>query len=146
MYATLHTPAYREKYREFLKVDFPRVPYPASAEEFRRIAGVGAELVSVHLLKSPKLSDMFSNEATFPVAGSNYVDAVKFNDGRVSINGDQYFDNVPAAAWEAFIGGYQPAQKWLKDRKGRVLSADDVLHYKTIILALLETAKLTATL
>lgn len=146
VYATLHTPAYREKYREFLKVDFPRVPYPASAEEFRRIAGVGAELVSVHLLKSPKLSDMFSNEATFPVAGSNYVDAVKFNDGRVSINGDQYFDNVPAAAWEAFIGGYQPAQKWLKDRKGRVLSADDVLHYKTIILALLETAKLTATL
>jgi len=117
-----------------------------SAEEFKRISGIGAELVTVHLMRSPKLKEMFAPEATFPVSGTNYVEAVKFKDGRVYINADQYFDNVPQAAWDAFIGGYQPAQKWLKDRKGRVLTSDDVLHYKSVVLALLETASLTAQL
>ena len=146
IYGVLHTPSYRERYAEFLKVDFPRIPYPKDADEFRRIAGIGAELVSVHLLRSPKLSDMFASEATFPVAGSNRIEAVKRDDGRVYVNAKQYFDNVPEAAWNAYVGGYQPAQKWLKDRKGRTLTADDVLHYKSIVLALLETGRLTAML
>lgn len=156
IYAVLHTPSYRERYREFLKVDFPRIPYPKSGEEFRRLASIGERLVAVHLLKDPKVRDMFSPCATFPVAGSNMVEKVAFasagksgesgNCGRVFINSTQYFDNVPVEAWESFVGGYQPAQKWLKDRKGRVLSPDDVLHYKSIIAALVETRRLMETL
>ena len=149
VYAVLHTPSYRERYKEFLKVDFPRIPYPKSGEEFRRLASIGERLVAVHLLKDPKVRDMFSPVATFPVAGSNRVEvlaAKKAEDAkktfRIHINSSQYFDNVPVEAWEFFVGGYQPAQKWLKDRKGRVLSSDDVLHYKSMIAALVETRRL----
>jgi hypothetical protein len=159
-YAVLHTPSYRERYKEFLKVDFPRIPYPKSGEEFRRLASIGERLVAVHLLKAPKVRDMFSPCATFPVAGSNMVEkcvatvpspsgaqvdgggAVATQTLRVFINSTQYFDNVPVEAWESFVGGYQPAQKWLKDRKGRVLSSNDVLHYKSIIAALVESRRL----
>ena len=142
IYAVLHTPSYREKYKEFLKVDFPRIPYPASGEEFKRLADIGRQLVDVHLLKAPQVKNMFSPVATFPASGTNRVDAIKYEGGKVHISKEQYFDNVPPEAWEFFIGGYQPAQKWLKDRKGRTLSADDCLHYKSIILALLETRRL----
>ncbi len=89
----------------------------------------------------PPLSE---KTAAFPVAGTNLVEETRFSQNRVYINGAQYFDNVPEAAWEFFIGGYQPAQKWLKDRRGRALSADDILHYRRIILALLRTVALTA--
>ena len=142
IYAVLHTPAYRSRFREFLKVDFPRIPYPSSAEEFRRLASIGEKLVAVHLLKDPKVRDMFSPYANFPVSGGNVVEAVKWEAGRVYINSSQYFDNVPVDAWEFFVGCYQPAQKWLKDRKGRVLPSDDVMHYKAIIAALIETSHL----
>ena len=144
VYAVLHSPAYRERYREFLKVDFPRIPYPASDTEFRRLAALGERLVAVHLLKAPEVKDFFSPVAAFPVTGSNRVDAVSYAGGRVLINETQYFDNVPCSAWEYFIGGYQPAQKWLKDRKGRTLSFDDLAHYKSIVLALEETRRLVA--
>ena len=70
------------------------------------------------------------------------VDKITYNDGRVYINGEQYFDNVPLTAWEFYIGGYQPAQKWLKDRKGRNLSFDDIEHYRQIIAILMETDRL----
>ena len=168
IYAVLHTPAYRSRFREFLKVDFPRIPYPKSAEEFRRLAAIGEKLVAVHLLKAPEVRDMFSPYATFPVPGSNIVESIAAKMAavpvkaeptltgraafqaadalRVHINATQYFDNVPEAAWEFFIGGYQPAQKWLKDRKGRTLSADDLLHYKRIILAMQRTGALMAEL
>ena len=163
IYAVLHTPSYRSRYREFLKVDFPRIPYPASAEEFRRLASIGEKLVSVHLLKDPKVRDMFSPYANFPVAGDSNVANMKMlpmsnsnaqlgtgnsgNNGnnpvvRVYINSTQYFDNVPETAWNFYVGGYQPAQKWLKDRKGRTLTSDDILHYKAIIAALVETQRL----
>ena len=143
IYAVLHTPAYRSRFREFLKVDFPRIPYPKSAEEFHRLAAIGERLVAVHLLKAPEVRNMFSPYATFPVPGDNRVEAVKFEGSvRVHINATQYFDNVPAAAWDFYIGGYQPAQKWLKDRKGRTLTSDDLLHYKAIIAALVETRRL----
>ena len=159
IYAVLHTPQYRERYREFLKVDFPRIPYPKNAESFRRLAAIGESLVQVHLLKDPKVRDMFSPYANFPIAGGNRVDAielkldtpadsaslrlcVKKQCARVYINSTQYFDNVPVEAWEFYVGGYQPAQKWLKDRKGRALSSDDIMHYKSIIAALVETRRL----
>jgi len=170
IYGVLHTPAYREKYREFLKIDFPRIPYPKDAAEFQRIAEIGAKLVQVHLLKDPNLTNPFANPyARFEGTGSGRIEKVEVGkvggDGeknlvnstvdldlrprptlRVYINADKYFDNVPQAAWDAYIGGYQPAQKWLKDRKGRVLASDDVLHYKSIVKALLETERLMAEL
>ena len=153
IYAVLHTPEYRERYKEFLKVDFPRIPYPKSGEVFMKLAAIGEKLIAVHLLKDPATQMMFDPHAKFPISGTGRVDALKYAVGgavgggtptlpRVYINAEQYFDNVPETAWTFFIGGYQPAQKWLKDRKGRTLSADDVMHYKSIVIALLETEKL----
>lgn len=143
IYGVLHTPSYRKQYNEFLKTDFPRIPYPADANEFRRIAKVGGELRKVHLMEAP-----LPMVTEFNVAGSNIVEAVKVTDGngdglyKVWINAEQYFDNVPRVAWEFYIGGYQPAQKWLKDRKGMTLEWDDVMHYQRIISALCKTNEL----
>ena len=143
IYGILHSPSYREKFNEFLKVDFPRIPYPTNASEFWRIAKVGGELRKVHLMEAalPMVTE-------FNVAGSNTVEAIKTTDGnsedvtRVWINDEQYFDGVPRVAWEFYIGGYQPAQKWLKDRKGMKLEWDDVIHYQRIISALCKTNEL----
>ena len=143
IYAVLHTPSYREKYKEFLKIDFPRVPYPADAAQFRRLAAIGAELRALHLMESPRLDNP---PYTFPVAGDNIVLKPVFKDGDVWINKTQYVGNVPKEVWEFYIGGYQPAQKWLKDRKGRALSYDDIRHYQKILAALAETRRLMAAL
>jgi len=78
----------------------------------------------------------------YQVAGENDVINPKYSENKVWINDTQYFDNVPQVAWEFYIGGYQPAQKWLKDRKGRNLSFDDVLHYQKIIVALVNTDRI----
>lgn len=145
IYAVLHSPAYREKYKEFLKIDFPRVPYPESTAQFRRLSAIGSELRQIHLMEHPDLSKLITQ---YPVAGSNTVEKPRWElfdngvSGRVWINGEQYFDNVPLTAWEFYIGGYQPAQKWLKDRKGRTLSFDDIMHYQRIIKALMMTDEL----
>jgi predicted helicase len=143
IYAVLHTPSYREKYKEFLKIDFPRVPFPADAAQFRKLAAVGAELRALHLMESPRLDNP---PYTFPVAGDNIVLKPAFKDGHVWINKTQYVGNVPKEVWEFYIGGYQPAQKWLKDRKGRALSYDDIRHYQKILAALAETRRLMAAL
>lgn len=141
IYGVLHSPAYRAKFKEFLKVDFPRIPYPKDSAEFARFRDAGRELRMVHLMKDaePALSE---TRARFPVAGDNTVDKVEWEDGRVYINATQYFDNVPVEAWEQPIGGYRPAEKWLKDRKGRVLTQDDLKHYQRIILALAKTREI----
>ena len=146
IYAVLHTPEYRERYKEFLKVDFPRIPYPKDGEVFRKLADIGRQLVSVHLLKDSATGNMFDPRAQFPVAGTNRVDFLKYEGCRVKINAGQHFDNVPETAWNFFIGGYQPAQKWLKDRKGRTLTSDDIMHYKAVVIALMETSRLMADL
>jgi|JI10StandDraft_1071094.scaffolds.fasta_scaffold41039_4 predicted helicase len=143
IYGVLHSPNYREKYKEFLKIDFPRVPYPTSAKEFWAFAELGGELRALHLMESPKLTKPITK---FSVSGSNEVEKISFEPtakglGKVFINKDQFFDNVPEVAWSFYIGGYQPAQKWLKDRKGRTLTTDDVMHYQKIIVALTETAR-----
>lgn len=143
IYAVLHTPSYREKYKEFLKIDFPRVPYPADAAQFRQLAAIGAELRGLHLMESPKLAQA---AFTFPVAGDNVVDKPVFKDGQVWINQTQYVGNVPEEVWAFTIGGYQPAQKWLKDRKGRALAYDDIRHYQRILGALGETGRLMTVL
>ncbi len=138
IYGVLHSPSYREKYKEFLKVDFPRVPYPTDAAEFDKFASVGHNLRELHLMHNIQVG----NEAAFNIGGTNIVEKVTYRESRVYINEPQYFDNVPELAWNFFIGGYQPAQKWLKDRKGRELSYDDIDHYQKIIAVLLETDRL----
>jgi predicted helicase len=139
IYAVLHSPNYREKYKEFLKIDFPRVPYPKDAETFWQLVKLGGELRQLHLMESPALNSLITQ---YPVGGSNQVEKVAYEDGKAYINKDQYFANVPQLAWEFYIGGYQPAQKWLKDRKGQALLFDDILHYQKIIVALSETDRI----
>jgi predicted helicase len=139
IYAVLHSPTYREKYKEFLKIDFPRVPYPKDQETFWKLVKLGGEIRQIHLLESPTVEKYITQ---YPVDGDNVVVKPVFKDGKVYINENQYFDNVPQIAWEFYIGGYQPAQKWLKDRKDRKLEFDDILHYQKIIVALSETHRL----
>ncbi len=140
IYAVLHSPTYREKYKEFLKIDFPRVPYPKNKETFWELVKLGSEIRQIHLLESA-LVDNFITQ--YPVIGDNIVNKkANFEDGKVWINNTQYFENVPQVAWEFYIGGYQPAQKWLKDRKDRELSEEDINHYQKIIVALTETDRL----
>lgn len=139
VYAVLHSPSYREKYREFLKVDFPRVPYPKDGKTFRTLAGFGRSLRELHLLESPDVKKFITG---YPIAGDNGVEKIEYRGGKVWINDRQYFDGVPLDAWEFFIGGYQPAQKWLKDRKGRMLAFDDISHYQEMIAALSGTIRL----
>ena len=113
IYAVLHSPSYRERYKEFLKIDFPRIPYPNNAETYHNLASKGAQLRHLHLMEHlPSETGV-----TFPVVGSMQVDCYRWHNDRVYINADQYFENVPESAWKFHIGGYQPAQKWLKDRK-----------------------------
>lgn len=195
IYAVLHSPTYREKYKEFLKIDFPRVPFPKDVKTFWQLVKLGGEIRQIHLLESAEVEKYITQ---YPIDGSNIVDKIKFvtnkvqtetvekkyystsddvetnqnnrddisfpqphlkgnedlllhepnfeetesETGKVFINETQYFNNVPEVAWGFYIGGYQPAQKWLKDRKGRKLEFEDILHYQKIIVALTETDRL----
>ncbi len=146
IYAVLHSPTYREKYKEFLKIDFPRVPYPKDKDTFWQLVKLGEEIRQIHLLESPTVEQYITQ---YPIDGDNVVIKPRFDsaqrsdaNGRVYINDTQYFDNVPETAWNFYIGGYQPAQKWLKDRKDRKLEFEDILHYQKIIVALCETDRL----
>ncbi|WKZ69172.1 MAG: N-6 DNA methylase [Melioribacteraceae bacterium] len=175
IYAVLHSPSYREKYKEFLKIDFPRVPYPKDKTTFNKLVKLGTKLREIHLLESPvvnKFITTFPNDGSYEVGKIKYVvdanlaspknknvgvddDRPQTNNshnimdtkfasttGHVYINETQYFGNVPESAWNFYIGGYQPAQKWLKDRKGRTLTNEDIEHYQKIIVALTETDRL----
>ncbi|MBT6687177.1 MAG: N-6 DNA methylase, partial [Bacteroidetes bacterium] len=152
IYAVLYSPTYREKYKEFLKIDFPRVPYPKNKDTFWQLVKLGGEIRQIHLLESPKVEEYITG---YPIDGDNTLTTKigkkdwEITDtkgacplGRIWINAEQYFENIPLTAWEFYIGGYQPAQKWLKDRKGRTLNFDDILHYQKIIVALSETDRL----
>ena len=135
IYAILYSPRYRERYKEFLKIDFPRIPYPIDATRYHQLAEKGATLRKLHLMQ-----DLPANTGiTFPVPGSMLVDTPHWENNRVYINSDQYFDGVPESAWIFYIGGYQPAQKWLKDRKSRTLTLEEVKHYYKIIYILHQT-------
>lgn len=140
IYAVLHSPTYRDKYKEFLKIDFPRVPYPKDKNTFNALVALGTELRLIHLLESPKVNRFIT---TFPVMeGNEEVEKIKYGNGKVWINKLQYFGNVPEIAWNFYVGGYQPAQKWLKDRKGRNLMNQEIEHYQKIIVALTETDRI----
>jgi predicted helicase len=139
IYAVLHSLTYREKYKEFLKIDFPRVPYPKDQNTFWQLIKLGEEIRQIHLLESPTVEKYITQ---YPIDGDNIVTKPKYQDGKVYINNTQYFNFVPEIAWNFYIGGYQPAQKWLKDRKDRKLEIEDIFHYQKIIVALTETDRL----
>ena len=151
IYAVLHSPTYREKYKEFLKIDFPKIPFPKDAKTFWELVALGSQIRQIHLLESPILEEYITE---FNIDGDCVVGKSRFEsnpirvlnpdrvEGKVWINETQYFENVPEVAWNFYIGGYQPAQKWLKDRKERKLEFDDIAHYQKIIVALTETDRL----
>jgi predicted helicase len=149
IYAVFHSPTYRQRYAEFLKIDFPRVPMTSSPDLFRKLCILGEELVALHLLESPYLSQLITR---YPVVGDNIVEKgfpkfVSYEEGApgyVYINKAQYFEGVPRAVWEFHVGGYQVCEKWLKDRRGRQLSFDDLMHYQKVVVALKETIRLMA--
>lgn len=139
IYAVLHSPTYREKYKEFLKIDFPRVPYPKDKNTFWKLVKLGGEIRQIHLLESQTIEKYITQ---YPIDGDNVIIKINFQNGKVYINDTQYFDNVPQTAWNFYIGGYQPAQKWLKDRKEQKLEFEDIMHFQKIIVALFETDRL----
>ena len=165
IYAMFHSPTYRERYEQFLRADFPRVPLVDDQELFRALAGLGRRLTAAHLLESPPPNKL---AVSFPVTGDNLVErgfpkyyapgdtppgeAKPVERGRVYISANakrggkrgQHFEGIPPEVWEFQIGGYQPLDKWLKDRRGRTLSFDDCNHYRRITAALLDTIGLMA--
>ena len=138
IYAVLHSPTYREKYKEFLKIDFPCIPYPTDAKTFHALAELGGQLVAIHTMKDFDEAD----DVAFDDAGGNEVVRLRWKDGAVYINKSSCFTGVERETFDEYIGGYQPLQKWLKGRKGRTLSADDISHYKRIVRALRRTVAL----
>ena len=142
-YAVFHSPTYRTRYAEFLDNDFPRLPLTSNRDLFFSLAALGGELVSLHVMESPRLSDLITD---FPEKGTDAVEKVQYTDKdkRVWINPTQYFGGVPSTVWNFHIGGYQVCEKWLKDRKGRTLTYEDIQHYQKIVVALNETIHLMA--
>lgn len=149
IYAVFHSPTYRQRYAEFLKIDFPRVPLTSDRELFKKLCILGEEMVALHLLESPQLTQLITR---YPVVGDNIVEKgfpkfVIYEEGQpgyVYINKAQYFEGVPKEVWEFHVGGYQVCEKWLKDRRGRQLSFDDLMHYQKVVVALKETIRLMA--
>ncbi len=142
IYAVLHSPEYRRRYADFLKSDFPRVPLPGNRALFADLAGLGARLTALHLMDGDG-----ADKPSFPAGGTNLVERVRYTDpvngraGRVAINKTQSFEGVSPETWGFTIGGYRPAEKWLKDRKGRTLSFDDISWYQRVCAALAETPR-----
>ncbi|MDM3847148.1 MAG: N-6 DNA methylase [Aphanizomenon gracile PMC644.10] len=139
IYAIFHSPIYRQRYAEFLKIDFPRVPLTANSALFWELVIKGDKLVKYHLMK-----ETGTEISTYPIPGSDIVEQVKYNENhqQIWINSEQYFDQVPQQIWNFYIGGYQVCQKWLKDRKGRQLNFDDISHYQNMISIISETIKI----
>ena len=142
IYAVLYSNTYRTKYAEFLKIDFPRVPFTSDYDLFKTLSRLGSELVSLHLMESPELDDLITE---FRGGGDDVVAIIgknSYEDGRLEINKTQYFEGMPEEVYNFHIGGYQVCQKWLKDHKGRALSEEDILHYQKIVVALNETIRI----
>ncbi|MCL5103729.1 MAG: N-6 DNA methylase [Armatimonadetes bacterium] len=140
MYAVFHSPTYRTRYAEFLKIDFPRLPLTSSPALFRELCALGNELVGLHLMEKRG-----TKPPGYPIKGDNIMENVRYVDlapGRVWINNTQYFDGVPPEVWNFHVGGYQVCRKWLIDRKGRTLTYDDLSHYQGIVAALGDTIRI----
>lgn len=140
-YAVFHSPGYRSRYAEFLKIDFPRLPLTGNLELFRALARLGGELTALHLLESPKLAQPITE-----FIGGRHPEVEKISWSRNTVWVDKAqttgFKGVREDVWNFHIGGYQVCEKWLKDRKGRTLCKDDIAHYQEIVVALNETIRL----
>ena len=138
IYAVFYSNTFRTKYAEFLKTDFPRVPFTKDKSLFKKLAEYGKHLANLHLMQSPELD---SPVAKFQGTGDKLVDKIKYDkEGKsVYINKDQYFEGIPKNIWQYQIGGYQVCDKWLKDRKGKALSLDDIKHYCKLTTAIKHT-------
>ncbi|MBK1694123.1 DNA methyltransferase [Chromatium weissei] len=143
IYGMLHCPAYRKIYAEFLRIDFPRIPWPNNPIEFWTIADQGAQLRRLHLMEPAAIGE---TPYPFSGAGQAIIDKPRFEAEKIWINNTQCFNHVPEIAWTFYIGGYQPAQKWLKDRKGRELNFADIKHYQAILKVLSETYRIMRTI
>jgi predicted helicase len=130
IYAVLHAPTYRTRFAEFLRIDFPRIPFPESADDFDTLSELGWELIEAHLLRSLPRKGL----AKYHGKGDHTVEAVGYSpvEQSISINGTQRFDPVPQAVWEFHIGGYQVLDKYLKSRKGRKLTLDEINHVAAV--------------
>jgi predicted helicase len=144
MYAVFHSDTYGRRYSSFLKTDFPRLPLTTNGVLFRELCGLGAHLVALHLMeREPKLI------TTYPRTGDNRVERVHYDShaqgeqSRVWINQTQYFAGVLPELWNCHVGGFQVCERWLKDRKGRMLNYHDLTHYQRIVSTLAETNQLT---
>jgi predicted helicase len=144
-YAILHCPSYRERYFEFLRSDFPRLPLTGNLDLFHALARLGGELIALHLLESPKFAQPMTASA-FIGARRPEVEKISWSRDTVWLDKAQTtgFQGVPEDVWNFHIGGYQVCEKWLKDRKGRTLSDDDIAHYQKIVVALSETIRVMA--
>jgi predicted helicase len=142
-YAVFHSPEYRTRYAEFLKIDFPRLPLTSDVGLFATLCELGAELVALHLMRHPGLDRFITR---YPEDGDHVVESgfPKYDaeTGRLYINKTQYFEGVPEDVWQFHVGGYQVLEKWLKDRRGRQLSFDDLRHYQRIVVALVGTMRI----
>jgi type I restriction-modification system DNA methylase subunit len=141
IYGVLYSNIYRQKYQEFLQIDFPRIPFTSDYELFQKMGEIGKQIVELHLLKSSLLSQ---SEAKYPVAGTDKVEKREYEEttSRVFINSLQYFVGIPKEVWEYRIGSYQVLDKWLKERKGRTLPTDEIEHYLKVITAIKHTINL----
>lgn len=150
IYAILHAPSYRRRYTEYLKSDFPRIPVPKDRDTFAALVPLGRRLVALHLLKVDEETMLKEPDIRFAGTGEARVERgyPKYDNGKVEINANRWFEDVPKETWEFHVGGYQVCEKWLKDRAGkgganprpgRILSDDDILHYRRVVTALTET-------
>ncbi|MBI5211911.1 MAG: DNA methyltransferase, partial [Nitrospirae bacterium] len=139
IYAVFYSNIYRTKYAEFLKIDFPRIPFTRDYKLFSRLAGYGEKLVELHLFKSAELD---KHAVRFQGKGDNRVEKLKYEQGRLYINKEQYFEFIEPEIWSYQIGGYHVCEKWLKDRKDRILSLDDIKHYLKVVVAIEKTVEI----
>ena len=138
LYAVLHSPAYRARYYAFLKYDFPRVPLTDDVLLFRKLAELGRALIAMHLGRNLPTTP----KHRFEGEGDAVVAKYGYRDGKIWVNQNQHFTNVPAAVWEFEIGAYPVCEKWLKERRGSALSHTEIQEYQRILAAVAETLRL----
>lgn len=138
IYAVLYSTSYRNKYADFLKIDFPRIPYPKTLDEFVLLSQIGADLRKVHLMEY----ELPTEQICFSGNDAETIENVKYENNRIYINKSSYFSEITPEMWNLSIGGYNPLQKWLKDRKKTIMHQERVEHYKYMILAMKKTLEL----
>jgi predicted helicase len=140
IYAILYAPTYRERYSEFLKIDFPKIPITNNYKLFKKFSDLGKTLVELHILKSPMIQKL---QATYPMKGNDIIERIEYDEKkrRVHINDIQYFGGIPQEIWKFRIGIYQVLDKWLKARKGRKLSWEEIETYCKVVSSIKHTIK-----